>query len=171
MANNLLVNLERLRDAIRGMRIERPRIERPSNPVAVLREMVREHFGAEADALVNGAGFREAERILDEPSFQPGGLVQRPFLLEVPEAAPRTAPRYTADLAMEEIRRVTTAQGTGDGAAAYAPAEGPTSACFQCGRNVPPADLFVGKRSGIALCEPCLEKWEKAGRAKRTGEF
>ena len=234
-------------------------------PVAVLRELVREHFGD--DALVNGAGFREAERILAEPAFQPGGIVQTfgdeaPEMVEVhtfgdPEPTSRpggpiedirqaveqiiasqlvavdtpperlhgpthcggplhcpvcadwwavrelavgrrirhplssgepatwinmgttysmpltelAAPSYTAARALEELRRMTTAEGTGGGAAAYAPAEGPTSACFQCGRNVPPADLFVGKRSGIALCEPCLEKWEKAGRAKRTGDF
>ena len=80
------------------------------------------------------------------------------------------ASSWTAERTLEEIRRLTT-EGTGGGAAAYPPVEGPTSACFQCGRNVPPADLFVGKHSGIALCEPCLEKWEKAGRARRTGEF
>jgi hypothetical protein len=56
-------------------------------------------------------------------------------------------------------------------AAQYRPVEGPTAACSACPALVAPETLWVGKKSGIALCDPCMTKWEKAGRAKRTGEF
>jgi hypothetical protein len=47
----------------------------------------------------------------------------------------------------------------------------PTSACWECGALRRPDDLWVGKRSGAALCEDCIGKWEAAGRARRNGEF
>lgn len=56
-------------------------------------------------------------------------------------------------------------------AAQYRPVEGPTATCSACPALVAPEELWVGKKSGIALCEPCMTKWEKAGRARRTGEF
>ena len=53
----------------------------------------------------------------------------------------------------------------------YRPQERPTAACSSCPAIVAAEELWVGKRSGIALCDPCMDKWERAGRAKRTGEF
>ena len=139
-----------------GDRVHRPSPGRQDCPIC--RELPVHTFGDAAPEMVEIHTFGDPELI-------PIGSGDARI------AVPPLPASWTAARALEEMRRVTTAEGTGGGAAAYAPAEGPTSVCFQCGRNVPPADLFVGKRSGIALCEPCLEKWEKAGRAKRTGEF
>jgi len=50
-------------------------------------------------------------------------------------------------------------------------AEGPTSVCMDCGRLVKPEELYVGKQSGMALCEACLGIWVAAGRAKQGAEF
>ena len=47
----------------------------------------------------------------------------------------------------------------------------PTSACWECGGLCPPEDLWVGKSSGVALCDDCMGNWEAAGRARRNGEF
>lgn len=44
--------------------------------------------------------------------------------------------------------------------------DGATSACWECGSWVPIEDLWVGKRSGIALCDRCLAYWTRAGRAR-----
>lgn len=55
--------------------------------------------------------------------------------------------------------------------ASYRPMEGPTSPCSACDRAVDPAELWVGKKSGIALCDGCMVTWEQAGRARRSGEF
>lgn len=57
---------------------------------------------------------------------------------------------------------------TGEGPPVWS---GPTSACWDCGARVPPQDLWVGKKSGVGLCEGCMGRWEKAGRAKRSGDF
>jgi hypothetical protein len=80
------------------------------------------------------------------------------------------APSYTAESAIEEIRLAGERPNEGL-AARYRPVEGPTAACSACPALVAPEELWVGKKSGIALCDPCMTKWEKAGRAKRTGEF
>lgn len=48
---------------------------------------------------------------------------------------------------------------------------GTTTACWDCGREMPVEDLWVGTATGTALCEACLDRWARAGRAKRTGEF
>ncbi len=62
--------------------------------------------------------------------------------------------------------------GLGNGSAApLALGLVPTSACWACGALCRPEDLWVGKRSGAALCEHCIEKWEAEGRARRNGEF
>lgn len=85
---------------------------------------------------------------------------------------------YTVETAaLDAIREaVAVPAGPLDGArdrqrATYRPLEGPTSPCSACDAQVNPAELWVGKRSGIALCDPCMDKWEQAGRARRTGEF
>lgn len=49
--------------------------------------------------------------------------------------------------------------------------EGPTSACWDCGRLVKPEEIYVGKQSGTALCKVCLGIWVAAGRAKQGAEF
>jgi hypothetical protein len=98
--------------------------------------------------------------------------------------APETraaAPSYTVETAaLEAIREVMAPaellEPEADRAralilASYRPLEGPTAACSACPALVPPEELWVGKKSGIALCDPCMTKWEKAGRARRTGEF
>ncbi len=62
--------------------------------------------------------------------------------------------------------------GLGNGSAApLALGLVPTSACWACGALCRPEDLWVGKRSGVALCEDCIENWEAAGRARRNGDF
>jgi hypothetical protein len=48
---------------------------------------------------------------------------------------------------------------------------GAMTACWDCGREVPVEDLWVGTTTGTALCEDCFDRWARAGRAKRTGEF
>ena len=76
----------------------------------------------------------------------------------------------TEETAMEAIRLAGEQSNEGR-ADQYRPVEGAVSSCTACPALVAPEDLWVGKRSGIALCDPCMDKWEKAGRAKRTGEF
>lgn len=50
--------------------------------------------------------------------------------------------------------------------------QGPCSACWDCGASVPIAELWVGRRSGIALCDACAVRWEAAGRGrKKEGDF
>jgi len=48
---------------------------------------------------------------------------------------------------------------------------GAMSACWDCGREVPVEDLWVGAKTATALCNDCFERWATAGRAKRNGDF
>jgi hypothetical protein len=48
---------------------------------------------------------------------------------------------------------------------------GAMTACWDCGREVPVEDLWVGTTTGTALCKDCFDRWVRAGRARRTGEF
>jgi len=97
------------------------------------------------------------------------------------EPSRQAAASYTVETAMAKIQRamevpVELPEPEAERARAlilesYRPAERPTAACSACPALVAPEDLWVGKKYGNALCDPCMTKWEKAGRAKRTGEF
>jgi hypothetical protein len=185
VALNLLVSLEALRAAFRGMRLIREIVETDmGNPVTVIREILHGRLGADADRLVDEASFREVEERAALRPIPIGSASPDLFAFADPrylgsfwvdyglESTRRAAPSYTAESAMEEIRRVTSGEGTDPvGAAAYRPLEGPTAACSACPALVAPETLWVGKKSGIALCDPCMTMWEKAGRARRSGEF
>lgn len=45
--------------------------------------------------------------------------------------------------------------------------EVPTTACFDCGTTTPVAEIYLKKADpSFALCGPCFQRWEAAGRAK-----
>lgn len=38
--------------------------------------------------------------------------------------------------------------------------------CDDCGADLTDAQMWEGRQTGTKLCDPCFERWRRAGRAK-----
>ena len=46
-----------------------------------------------------------------------------------------------------------------------------STACWDCGKVVTAGAIWVGQRTGTALCDRCHTQWVGSGRAKMDGQF